>query len=399
MAELPIYVWQGRNLVGETLTGEREAPSEVALRWLLAQEGIALIHAGQREALAVRRRIAMRDKALVLRQISTLLKAGVPILQALEVTREGADNPAMRALLMDIAGDLQGGQGLAEAMSAHPRHFDTLACSMVAAGELSGTLDVMLERVVEHQERMLALRSKVRTALFYPAMVLVLALVLTAALLVFVVPTFSHMYAQSRMALPLPTQIVVAASSFVVDYAPLVLLLSPLILVFLVRTYHRSPILRERIELVLLRLPLLGSIVAKAALARWSRTFASLFGAGIPLVQTLEAAAGASDSVRLRRVLGRVCNDVAAGYPLAMALKNTASYPPMVVQMAAVGEESGALDVLLAKVADHYEREVNESVLYLSSLMEPVILLLIGGLVGGIVIAMYMPIFNMGAVL
>lgn len=382
------------------LSGEREAPSEAGLRWLLAQEGIELTRAAPRRRSSARsRRISVREKALVMRQLATLIKAGVPILQTLEVTREGVENSAMQALLADLERKLQGGQALAAAMNAHPDHFDPLAIRMVAAGELAGALDVMLERVADHQERMLAVRSQVRTALFYPTMVLFLALLLTLALLLFVVPTFANMYTQSQVSLPLPTQIVITASTAVMDYGVYVLPLLVLAIAGLARRYRQSPALRERMESVLLHLPVIGGIVAKAALARWARTFASLFAAGIPLAQTLDAAAGASDSARFRRALNGIRNDVAAGFPLAYALKNTGVYPAMMVQMTAVGEESGALDTMLAKVADYYEREMNESVARLSTLMEPAIMAVIGVVVGGIVIAMYMPIFNMGSVL
>lgn len=400
MSDYQTYEWHGRNAGGEVLSGQREAPSEAGLRWLLAQEGIELTRAAPRRHTSPRsRRIGVREKALVMRQLATLIKAGVPILQSLEVTREGMENSAMQALLADLEGKLQGGQALAAAMNAHPDHFDPLAIRMVAAGELAGALDVMLERVADHQERMLAVRSKVRTALFYPTMVLVLALLLTLALLLFVVPTFANMYTQSKVSLPLPTQIVITASTVVMDYGVYVLPLLVLAVVGLARRYRQSPALRERLESVLLHLPVIGGIITKAALARWARTFASLFAAGIPLAQTLDAAAGASDSARFRRALNGIRNDVAAGFPLAYALKNTGVYPAMMVQMTAVGEESGALDAMLAKVADYYEQQMNESVARLSTLMEPAIMAVIGVVVGGIVIAMYMPIFNMGSVL
>jgi type IV pilus assembly protein PilC len=400
MPDYKTFAWYGRSVSGEALSGEREAPSEAALRWLLEQEGIQLTRAmAGKEKKSVSRRISTREKALVMRQLATLIKAGVPILQALEVIREGMENAAIQTLLADLEGKLQGGQALAAAMSVHPNHFDALACRMVAAGELAGALDVMLERVADHQERMLALRGKVRTALFYPATVLVMAVALTLALLVFVVPIFSGMYAQSKVALPVPTQIVIGASRFVMEQGLYALLLLVLAAVLFVRQYRRSPALREKSEVLLLRLPVIGGILAKASLARWTRTFASLFSAGVPLAQILEAAAGASDSVRFRQALNGIRSDVAAGFPLAVALRNTGVYPAMMVQMTAVGEESGALDTMLGKVADYYEREMNETVARLSTLMEPAIMVLIGTLVGGIVIAMYMPIFNMGSVL
>lgn len=399
MPDYRLYAWVGRSPDGMEISGEREAPSQAGLAWLLAQEGIKLIRAVPRSMTTGRSRIRTRDKVQMLRQWATLIQAGVPVLQALEATRKGVENLPLQALIADLEARLQGGQTLADAMAAHPQNFDVLTRRMVAAGELAGSLDVMLGRVADHQERMRVMRDKVRTALLYPATILVLTMLLTLALLVFVVPTFSGMYAQSKLALPIPTQIVMMASNLVVAYAAHLLLIALLIGGMLMRAWPRSPALREQVEAMALRLPVMGGILAKAALARWARTFASLFAAGIPLAQTLNAAAGASGSRRLHRVLNGIRTDIAAGFSLAYALKNTGAYPPMVVQMTAVGEESGTLEGMLSKVADYYEHEMNESIARLSSLMEPIIMVLIGILVGGVVIALYLPIFNLGRVL
>ncbi len=399
------FAWQGRDAHGQPVKGERLAAGAASLRWSLAESGIQVdelrpVSHGFPLNLKLRRQAAAkaRDYVLFMRQLATLLRAGVPLLQALGVTEASQTGHDLRRVIAQLRQRLEGGQALSAAMQAYPRHFDALTCRMIAAGELSGALDVMCDRAAGYQERMLNLRDKVRTALFYPAMVLVMALFLTLALLLFVIPSFARLYADAGALLPWPTRVVLSISDGLMAYGPWAL---GLLMVggLLGRFGSRWPALRAAWERFLLHIPLLGGLITKAALARWAGTFAALFAAGIPLRQTLEAAGGAAAHSVFSGAGASLQVDVTAGQTVSAALARARVFPPMMVQMAAVGEESGSLDALMAKVADYYEQEVAETVARLSNLIEPVLMVVLGLLIGGVVIAMYLPVFRMGSVL
>jgi len=400
------FVWRGRDAQGQLIRGERLATGAASLRWSLAEEGIAVDAvrpARNGSWFAFRpgrqRQAKARDHVLFLRQLATLLRAGVPLLPALGVTEASQTGPDLRRVIVQLRQRLEGGQALSAAMQTYPRHFDALTCRMMAAGELSGALDVMCDRAAGYQERMLNLRDKVRTALFYPAMVLLMALLLTLALLLFVIPSFARLYADAGALLPWPTRVVLAISEGLMAYGLWMLLLSLLVGGVVARFGSRWPAWRAALDRFALHIPLLGRLLSKAALARWAGTFAALFAAGIPLRQTLEAAGGAAGHTVYAEAVVSLQADVTAGQTVSVALARARVFPPMLVQMAAVGEESGSLDGMMAKVADYYEQELAETVARLSNLIEPVLMVVLGLLIGGVVIAMYLPVFRMGSVL
>lgn len=400
------FAWRGRDASGQPARGERLAAGAASLRWALAEAGIEVD-----DVRPVRRKFWLdlrrgrqtvskaRDHVLFMRQLATLLRAGVPLLQALGVTEASQTGTGLRPVILQLRQRLEAGQTLSAAMQAYPRNFDALTCRMVAAGELSGALEVMCDRAAGYQERMLNLRDKVRTALFYPAMVLMMALLLTLALLLFVIPSFARLYADAGALLPWPTRVVLAISDGLMAYGPWILALLLGMGGVLGRWGSRWPALRTALDRFVLHIPLLGGLIAKAALARWAGTFAALFAAGIPLRQTLEAAGGAAGHTVYAEAVVSLQADVTAGQTVSVALARARVFPPMMVQMAAVGEESGSLDGLMAKVADYYEQEVAETVARLSNLIEPVLMVVLGLLIGGVVIAMYLPVFRMGSVL
>ena len=404
------FAWRGRDAQGQRVKGERLATGAASLRWSLAEAGIEVDEvrpAGRGFGLDSRFNFRLgrqtaaraRDHVLFMRQLATLLRAGVPLLQALGVTEASQASPDLRRVIVQLRHQLEGGQTLSVAMQAYPRHFEALTCRMIAAGELSGALDVMCDRAAGYQERMLNLRDKVRTALFYPAMVLLMALMLTLALLLFVIPSFARLYADAGALLPWPTRVVLAISDGLMAYGPWLLLLLLGIGGGVARFGSRWPALRATLDRFVVHIPLLGGLITKAALARWAGTFAALFAAGVPLRQTLEAAGGAAGHTIYAEATASLQADVTAGQMVSAALARARVFPPMMVQMAAVGEESGSLDGLMAKVADYYEQELAEAVARLSNLIEPVLMVVLGLLIGGVVIAMYLPVFRMGSVL
>lgn len=397
--DLAHFFWEGRDAHGRRVQGERQAPGIASLRWLLAEESIELTHAERTRPCA----LPPAARTLLFRQWATLLAAGVPLLQAVSITRSHLENPAAGRILDAISRQLQGGASLHDALARHPASFDALSLQLVAAGELSGRLDILLERLAEHGERMLALRDRLRTALFYPFLVVALALLLTGALLAFVIPTFADLYRDAGVVLPLPTRIVLILSDAVLDFGLPALFILAAGAVYLrhiwMRGGARDGKLRARLDRLLLRLPVLGPVVTRITLARWANTFATLFAAGVPLDQVLAAAAGAARNHAFAETLPALRAAVNAGQPLSRALAEAGIFTPIVIEMCAVGEESGALDTMLGRVALYYEREAGEAVARLSRLLEPVLMLVLGLIVGGIVIAMYLPVFRLGSVL
>ena len=391
------FRWNGIGPGGVSASGELMASSEVRARIELRQLGITPTRVGRARGLPAR--IPVKTVAFILRQLATLIKAGVPLLSAFDIMARSQEQPAVTRLLLQVRSDLQTGTSLAKALARHPDNFDALTCTLVAAGEQSGLLDVMLGRVADYLEKMLIIRGKIRGALTYPAAILVIAAAVTILMLLFVVPAFQQSFTSFGAALPLPTRMIISGSGFIRDYGlPLALGLAGLAL-WIKRQWPLQPNWQRRADHWLLKAPVLGSLLKRVALARWSRTLASLYAAGIPLLDALIPAGDATDNAVFKISTQTIHRQVRQGASLSQALIQQPSYSPLIIQMVCIGEESGALDEMLNKVADIYEREVDDTVSALSSLLEPLMMVLLGTIIGGLVIAMYLPIFQLGSVL
>ena len=391
------YLWSGIGANGAGLSGELLASSEVQARIALRQQGIVPTRV-HRNRLRVRR-LPAKTVTFVLRQLATLIRAGIPILSALDIIARSQEQPEATRLLLQIRSDLQTGASLATALGRHPESFDHLTCTLVAAGEQSGLLDVMLTRIADYQEKMLAIRGKLRSALTYPAAILTVAVAVTVLMLIFVVPAFENSFSSFGAALPLPTRIIIDGSALVRDYGLFVMASLTLMIAGLARQWRQNPRWQAATDRWQLSVPVLGSLLRRAALARWSRTLASLYGAGIPLLDALAPAGDATGNRLFQEASRSLHRQVGQGDSLSRGLATQGGFSPLLQQMVAIGEESGTLDEMLNKVADIYDREVDDAVSQLGTLMEPALMLLLGGLIGGLVIAMYLPIFQLGSVL
>ena len=391
------FRWSGIGANGAGLSGELQASSEVQARIALRQQGIVPTRV-HRSRLRVRR-LPAKTITFALRQLATLIRAGVPILSALDIIARSQEQPETTRLLLQIRSDLQTGAALATALSRHPESFDRLTCTLVSAGEQSGLLDVMLTRIADYQEKMLAIRGKLRSALTYPAAILVVAIAVTVLMLIFVVPAFENSFSSFGAALPLPTRIIIDGSALIRDYGLPLITCLVLLTAGLVHRWRQTPRWQAATDRWQLSLPILGSLLRRAALARWSRTLASLYGAGIPLLDALVPAGDATDNRLFQEASYSLRRKVGQGDSLSRGLAAHSGFSPLLQQMVAIGEESGTLDDMLNKVADIYEREVDEAVSQLGTLMEPALMLILGSLIGGLVIAMYLPIFQLGSVL
>jgi len=344
------------------------------------------------------RRVTEKDVTFFTRQLATMLKAGVPLLQSFEIVARGHSNARFSRLMMDVKSRIEAGSSLADAFRQHPAQFDQLYCNLVAAGESSGMIDAILDRLATYKEKILALKSKIKSALFYPSAVVAVAIIVVWVIMIFVIPAFKEVFSNFGASLPAPTQIVIDISDFVVAWwwaAFLVVGGGVFALSILVK---RSDHARYTVDRLLLKLPVVGEILEKATIARWTRTLATMFAAGVPLVESLDAVAGAAGNKVYANATRRVQTDVSTGSSLTNAMTSTQLFPNMVLQMVQIGEESGSLDAMLTKIADFYEREVDDAVAALSSLLEPLIIVFLGIVVGGLVVAMYLPIFKLGAV-
>lgn len=400
-AENTVFVWSGNDRNGRKSKGEVLASSAAVARAQLRKQGIAAKSVKKKSKPLITfgaKKIKPADIAIFTRQLATMLKAGVPLVQAFDIVAEGSDNETMRELIMTIRGDVSSGTGLAGALGRHPQHFDELFCSLVASGENSGTLEVMLDRVATYKEKTEALKAKIKKALTYPIAVIVVAVVVTAILLVKVVPQFAETFKGFGSDLPGFTLFVLRISDWVQDWWFILLLL------FFAAGYifswakRRSKRFADWIDSVTLKIPIIGSVVHDAVMARFSRTLSTTFAAGVPLIEALESTAGAAGNAVYARAIRRIRDDVTTGTALAISIRTTGLFPSMLLQMTAIGEESGSLDDMLGKVADHYEAAVDNAVDSLSALMEPMIMSVLGVLVGGLMIAMYLPIFMLGSV-
>jgi type IV pilus assembly protein PilC len=401
-AENTVFVWRGNDRNGRKSKGEVLASSPAIARVQLRKQGIVAKSVKKKSkpltALGTKK-ITPADIAIFTRQLATMLKAGVPLVQAFEIVAEGSDNEKMRELITSVRTDVSSGTGLAGALGKYPQHFDELFCSLVASGENSGTLEVMLDRVATYKEKTEALKAKIKKALTYPVAVIVVAIIVTAILLVKVVPQFAETFQGFGSDLPGFTLFVLRISDWVQDWWFMLLLLFFAAGYIFSQAKRRSKRFADWIDSVALKIPIIGSIVHDAVMARFSRTLSTTFAAGVPLVEALESTAGAAGNAVYSQAIRHIRDDVTTGTALAISIRTTGLFPTMLLQMTAIGEESGSLDDMLGKVADHYEAAVDNAVDSLSSLMEPLIMSVLGVLVGGLMIAMYLPIFMLGSVI
>ena len=392
-----VFEWEGRDKNGKVVRGEIRAGGEAAVSASLRRQGILLTKLKKRRTSGGRA-VKQRDIALFTRQLATMMKAGVPLLQAFDIVGRGATNPRLTKLLADIRSDVETGTSLSSAFRKHPMHFDALYCNLVEAGEAGGILEALLDRLAIYQEKTLALKAKIKSALMYPVAVLVVAFIVLVVIMIKVIPTFKEVFASFGADLPAPTLMVIAMSEFFVAYWVIIFgLLGGGGYVFF-QTWKRSEKMQMVMDRLLLRLPVFGDLINKSVIARWTRTLSTMFAAGVPLVEALDSVGGASGNAVYAEATAKIQRDVSTGSALTTSMQGTGVFPTMVIQMASIGEESGSLDHMLGKAAEFYEDEVDEMVKGLSSLMEPIIIVVLGTIIGGIVVAMYLPIFKIGAV-
>jgi type IV pilus assembly protein PilC len=389
------FSWEGKDKAGKVIRGELRAASEAAVNATLRRQGIAV-----QKVKAVRRKrggkVSEKDIALFTRQLATMMKAGVPLLQSFDIVGKGASNPAVAKLLYDIRTDIETGSPLAAAFRKFPLYFDALFCNLVQAGEAAGILETLLDRLATYKEKILAIKSKIKSALFYPIAIVAVAFIITAIIMIFVIPAFKEVFTNFGADLPAPTLLVMAISDwFVANWYIVFPVIIGAIYGFF-EAWKRSLGVQIFMDRMLLRLPLFGELVRKSSVARWTRTLSTMFAAGVPLVEALDSVGGAAGNYVYAQATKQIKQEVAQGTALTVAMQNTGVFSNMVVQMVSIGEETGALDSMLGKVADFYEQEVDDAVEALSSLMEPIIMVVLGTLIGGMVIAMYLPIFKMG---
>jgi type IV pilus assembly protein PilC len=391
------YIWVGKNKAGKIVRGEQRAASEAVVNATLRRQGI-LVTKVSKQKFRGGRKVSEKDIALFTRQLATMMKSGVPLLQTFDIVGRGHDNPAVGKLLLDIKSDVETGSSLSQAFRKFPLHFDALYCNLVAAGEQAGILETLLDRLATYKEKMLAIKSKIKSALFYPIAVIIVAFIITAVIMIFVIPAFKNVFTSFGADLPTPTLMVIAMSDFFVAYWWAIFGSIGGGLFAFFYTWKRSEKMQFMMDRLFLRLPLFGPIIRKAVMARWTRTLSTMFAAGVPLVESLDSVGGAAGNYVYKQGTKQIQGEVATGTSLTSAMQNTNLFPNMVTQMVAIGEESGSLDAMLGKVADFFEAEVDDAVEALSSLMEPIIMVVLGTLIGGMVIAMYLPIFKLGAV-
>jgi len=393
----PIFIWEGKNKEGKTMRGEMRAASVNVVQSTLRRQGISNVKV-KKQSFRTGGKITEKDITLFTRQLATMMKAGVPLLQSFDIVGRGHANPAVGKLLLDIKADVETGSSLSQAFRKYPVYFDQLFCNLVGAGEQAGILDSLLDRLATYKEKMLAIKSKIKSALFYPVAIIIVAFIITAVIMIFVIPAFKQVFTSFGADLPAPTLIVMAISDFFVTYWWAIFGGVGGGLYAFFYAWKRSEKVQIVMDRTLLRAPVFGDIVRKSVIGRWTRTLSTMFAAGVPLVESLESVGGAAGNYVYKIGTKQIQNEVSTGTNLTTAMQNTNLFPNMVTQMVAIGEESGALDAMLSKVADFFEAEVDDAVEAMSSLMEPIIMVVLGVLIGGMVIAMYLPIFKLGAV-
>lgn len=392
-----VFIWEGKDKNGKIVRGEMRAAGDALVNAQLRKQGI-LVTKVKRQSFRRTKKVSEKDVTLFTRQLATMMKAGVPLLQAFDIVGRGHNNPSVSKLLNDIRTDIETGSSLNQAFRKYPLYFDPLFCNLVAAGEQAGILEALLERLATYKEKILAIKGKIKSALFYPTAVLGVGVIVTAVIMIFVVPAFKGIFANFGAELPAPTLIVIAISDFFVAYWWLVAGIAIATFYFIAQAWRRSTMVQNFVDRTILKVPVFGELMRKSSIARWTRTLSTMFAAGVPLVEALDSVGGASGNYVYFEATKRIQSDVSTGVSLTNAMTNTNVFPSMVLQMVAIGEESGALDSMLSKVADFYEGEVDDAVEALSSLMEPFIMVVLGTLVGGLVVSMYLPIFKLGSV-
>jgi type IV pilus assembly protein PilC len=392
-----VFEWEGKDKNGKIVRGEIRAGGESVVSASLRRQGI-LVNKIKKRRVSGGKAIKQKDIAIFTRQLATMMKAGVPLLQSFDIVARGSTNPRMTRLLNEIRNDVETGTSLSSAFRKHPMHFDALYCNLVEAGEAGGILEALLDRLAMYQEKTMAIKAKIKSALMYPISVIVVAFVVLTVIMIFVIPAFKQVFTSFGGELPAPTLAVIALSEFFVGWWYVIF---PLLfggLYFFFESWKRSAKMQKFMDRLLLRIPIFGDLINKSIIARWTRTLSTMFAAGVPLVEALDSVGGASGNAVYAEATEQIQKDVSTGSALTTSMTVTGVFPTMVLQMAAIGEESGSLDHMLAKAAEFYEEEVDEMVKGLSSLMEPFIIVILGVLIGGIVVAMYLPIFKLGAV-
>jgi type IV pilus assembly protein PilC len=391
------FLWEGKNKAGKVVRGEIRVATATAARSALRRQNILATKLKKKKA-GSGGKVTDKDITLFTRQLATMVKSGVPLLQAFDIVGKGTNNPALARLLTAIKNDVETGSSLATAFRKYPLYFDVLFCNLVAAGEQAGILDTLLDRLASYKEKIQAIKAKLKSAMFYPTSILVVAFVITAVIMIFVVPAFKSVFSSFGGDLPGPTLVVVAISDYFV--ANWYIIFGGLFAAIygIAQAFKRSRALQIAVDKYALKLPVFGDLIRKTSIARWTRTLSTMFAAGVPLVEALESVGGAAGNYVYAMATKQIQAEVSTGSNLTIAMQNTDVFPPMVTQMVAIGEESGQLDGMLGKVADFFEAEVDDAVDALSSLMEPMIMVVLGILIGGLVIAMYLPIFKLGSV-
>ncbi|NRF71912.1 type II secretion system F family protein [Aquincola sp. S2] len=392
-----VFEWEGRDKNGKVVRGEVRAGGEAAVSASLRRQGILLTKLKKRRTSGGRS-VSQKDIALFTRQLATMMKAGVPLLQSFDIVSRGATNPRLTRLLNDIRSDVETGTSLSAAFRKHPMHFDALYCNLVEAGEAGGILEALLDRLAMYQEKIMALKNKIKSALMYPISVIVVAFIVLAVIMIKVIPAFKDVFKSFGADLPAPTLAVITMSEFFVSYWHIMFGVVIGGGYMFMQSWKRSEKMQMAMDRLLLRIPVFGALINKSVLARWTRTLSTMFAAGVPLVEALDSVGGASGNAVYAEATQQIQRDVSTGSALTTAMQSTGVFPNMVLQMTAIGEEAGSLDHMLAKAAEFYEEEVDDMVKGLSSLMEPFIIVILGVMIGGIVIAMYLPIFKLGAV-
>ena len=398
--KLQNFEWEGTNRKGQKVKGETSGPNLATVKAQLRKQGVQPGKVKKKStpllSFGGSGKITSTDISFFTRQMATMMKAGVPLVQSFDIVGDGADNKAMKELIAQIRDDVSAGNDFASALQKHPKHFDELFCNLIESGEQSGALEQMLDKVAVYQEKTEALRKKIKKAMMYPAVTLVIASIVTAILLIKVVPTFDSMFRSFGSELPAPTQFVVAISEWMQIYWYYIVGFVVGTIVGLKQAIARSPAFKDKFEASLLKAPVFGDLIMKAAIARFARVLSTTFAAGVPLVEALDSVAGAVGNSVYRKAVLTVRDEVSQGQQMHFAMKSTGVFPNMVVQMTSIGEESGALDTMLSKAADYFEDEVDDAVDNLTALMEPLVMSFLGVVIGGMIVAMYLPIFEMG---
>jgi len=390
------FRWVGQDRAGKTVRGEMQATGEAQVNATLRRQGIKIVEV-KKQRLGAGGKVTEKDITLFTRQLATMMKSGVPLLQAFDIVGKGHSNPAVARLLMTIKSDVETGMNLKQAFEKHPLHFDALFCNLVGAGEAAGILESLLDRLATYKEKILGIKSKIKSALFYPIAIIVVAVVITAIIMIFVIPAFKEVFKSFGADLPTPTLIVMAMSDFVVQNWFFLFGGAGGAIYAFFWTWKRSEKMQIFMDRLMLKVPVFGDLIRKSSIARWTRTLATMFAAGVPLVEALGSVAGASGNYVYFVATKKIQSEVSTGASLTSSMQGADVFPNMVIQMTMIGEEAGSLDAMLGKVADFFEAEVDDAVEALSSLMEPMIMVVLGTLIGGMVIAMYLPIFKLGS--